>query len=97
MLPHKIKISIFLILILINGNAEVSACPSASIVHGWSCVDDAECPNWQIYGTIYAGQEKDTAGTTFYARIRGRNAQTRRMNVYLLKDTVPMIPDAGRV
>ena len=47
MLLHKIKISIFLMLILINGNAEVSACPSASIVHGWSCVDDAECPNWQ--------------------------------------------------
>jgi hypothetical protein len=47
MLPNTIKISFFLILILISGTVEISACPSASIVHGWSCVDDVECPDWQ--------------------------------------------------
>ena len=47
MQSKTIKILIFLMLILISGAIEISACPSASIVHGWSCVDDAECPDWQ--------------------------------------------------
>jgi len=42
-----IKILIFLMLALIPVNPEVSACPSASIVHGWKCVDDVECLNFQ--------------------------------------------------
>ena len=47
MSSKAIKIIIFLMLVLIPGNPEVSACPSASIVHGWKCVDDVECPGFQ--------------------------------------------------
>lgn len=36
-----------LMLLLISAADFSSACPSASIIHGWSCVSDDECLSWQ--------------------------------------------------